>query len=816
MPDLREKRVDLILQQLEELPTLPAVAMRVLEATGDELSSARQVVDLISTDPALTSRILQLVHRAEVGVRGEVSSIERAVVLLGFDAVRSAVLAVSVFQSFGPRSPQAVAGSFDRNEFWKHCVAVACCAELLAEAAHSPELAPAEAFVCGLLHDLGKVALDAALPKSFSRVVEAADLLRGNIAEVEKQVIGLDHMVVGKRLAEKWQLPAVIRECVWLHGQDPRALPATVKNPRMVNVITLADQIVREQHLGYSGNYTFTLSRQSLIEAAGLTAPRVDAAMQKLVARIEPRAASLGLGNASTAELYQQALSQANKELGRVSGQLAAKNRRLAMRAQFFDALSRFQSELWPDAPTQTVLQAVAQTAVGVLGVSCVAAFSLPPGQSYAEALLCDEEGQVFENSLIDLPTKTAEMTRARSSARSLAVRGAFEGDGAESLEDFEADSTVSPSPVDASPPIDAGQLVRPSLPRLGEGPVLSAGEELEWLVGMVSPRLPNDKRFWICLEADGQCIGGVVWGGPAGEAQRLSPQVQELATIANGWSLALRMAQIREEARLLSEQLAQANLQLQNAQDEILRGRTMITVGEMAAGAAHEMNNPLAVISGRSQLLAQQLTDPKARAAAHLIHEQSHRLSEIITELMDFARPEAPDIKEAEVADVVDRALHEAKSNNDPADRNIEVTMGDVPLVKVDAAQVSAALTEVLANAIHATDPTTGQVQVHIAHDPYSAQVVVTVTDNGCGMDENTAKRAFDPFFSAKTAGRRRGMGLAKAMRWMEASGGSIRLESRPGQGTRTLLLLPALSAANTLPAPPAGKGSLATPLVE
>jgi signal transduction histidine kinase len=68
-----------------------------------------------------------------------------------------------------------------------------------------------------------------------------------------------------------------------------------------------------------------------------------------------------------------------------------------------------------------------------------------------------------------------------------------------------------------------------------------------------------------------------------------------------------------------------------------------------------------------------------------------------------------------------------------------------------------------------------------------------MSVNDNGCGMDEETLKRAFDPFFSSKPAGRRRGMGLAKALRWLEASGGSIRLESRVDKGTRTIVLLPA-----------------------
>ena len=119
---------------------------------------------------------------------------------------------------------------------------------------------------------------------------------------------------------------------------------------------------------------------------------------------------------------------------------------------------------------------------------------------------------------------------------------------------------------------------------------------------------------------------------------------------------------------------------------------------------------------------------------------------------------------------------------------------MGEVPPVKVDPRQVSAALQEVIDNALQATDATKGHVSVHAAFDPYSGRVVLTVADDGCGMDEETVKRAFDPFFSSKRAGRRRGMGLAKALRWVEASGGSIRLESRLGAGTRTVLLLPAV----------------------
>ena len=774
MSDLKEKRVELILQQLEELPTLPAVALRLLEVTADDQSSLDEVVALIGSDPSLTARILQLVHRADVGVRGEVSSIHRAVVLLGFEAVRSAVLAVSVFQSFGSLSERR-APHFSRDEFWKHCVATACCAELMAAeiAAHegrraADALDPAEAFICGLLHDLGKIALETILPKSFSRVVEAADLLRGNIADVERTVIGLDHMVVGKRLAERWQLPTVVRDCAWLHGQSPQALPSTVKQPRMVNLITLADLLVREQHLGYSGNYTFSVPKQALLEALGLSPQQVSNVLKRLVEQIEPRARALGLGQTSSGELYQQALAQANKELGRISSQLAAKNRRLSVRAKFFEALSGFQSGLRADAAPQVVLQGIAQTAIGVLGVPLVAAFSLPPTQQFAETVICDQTGQLVENSLVDLPRNDSA--------------GATDGPAV-------TDAPGSPEAIMTR----TGGLRRPPRPQPGDGPVLMAADEMEWFVSAISPRLPHEHRFWICLEADGQVIGGVVWGAERGEAQRLSPQVQELTVIASGWGLVLRTAQIREEARTLAEQLAESNRRLQNAQAEILRSKTMITVGEMAAGAAHEMNNPLAVISGRSQLLASQLSDPKFKTTAHLIHEQAHRLSAIITELMDFAKPQAPHIQPVDLDHLVEQAVQQAKAQSDPADRRIEMVMGELPPVVVDSGQVGAALTEVIVNAIQATDGQSGRIEVNAAYDPYSSRVVVTVSDNGCGMDEETVKRAFDPFFSARPAGRRRGLGLAKALRWIEASGGSIRLESSLAQGTRSIILLPA-----------------------
>lgn len=749
MSEAPPQRLGMILQQLDQLPTLPSVAMRVLEVASNDSSSVRDVCELIESDPALAARILQLVHRADLGISGEVNTIERAIVLLGFEAVRCAVLAVSVFATF--EAQHAEKSTFSRGEFWKHCIAVGCCSELLAVEAkqnwgRSAGVEPAEAFVAGLLHDLGKLALDAALPKSFARVVEAADMIRGNIADVERNVIGIDHTIVGKRLAEKWQLPAGIRDAVWLHGQLPQALPSSVRNARLVNIVTLADLLVREQHLGYSGNYTFPIQRQTLFDALGLLPEQVEHVLAKLVDQVEKRASALGLGTAEAQELYRDALQQAHRELSRVTDQLAARNRKLSIRGKYFEALAMFQSELRPDAPPNVVLHAIGQTAATVLETPAVAVFSMPPGQTYAEVVLVDRAGHLMQNHLVEL------------------------------------------NPTTDSP-------IAPERPSPGDGPVLGVAQEMEWLVQAFSPRLSGTGRYWICLEADGMCVGGVVWGADAGEAQRLSTQTQELTALSCGWSLALRTCQIRDEARTLSEQLADANRRLQSAQSEIVRTRMLTTVAEMAAGAAHEMNNPLAVISGRSQLLSASLSDPKHRQAAQLIFEKSQQLSDIITELMYFARPLAPKPAPTPVGSMLDQAIEQAKGRCKIDDRNIDVRLSELPEAEVDGQQVASAIAEILINAIQATDPQDGKITLASSFDAFGRRVVITVADNGCGMDEHVLRHAFDPFFSAKQAGRRPGMGLAKALRWIESSGGTMRLESRPGEGTRAILLLPASS---------------------
>jgi signal transduction histidine kinase len=263
-------------------------------------------------------------------------------------------------------------------------------------------------------------------------------------------------------------------------------------------------------------------------------------------------------------------------------------------------------------------------------------------------------------------------------------------------------------------------------------------------------------------------------------------------------------MAQVREQQNILTEALANSNRDLASLQQQLVRAKSLAQLGEMAAGAAHEMNNPLAVVCGRAQLLASKLSEAALKQDALLIAQQGERLSQIITDLMDFAKPAAPRIASTSLPDLVDGAVADATQRAalaTPIHVRVEPS-GDMPPVSVDARQVRAAVSEVVLNALQATSAAQGrapaptEVLIQIRYDTLDEQAIVQVSDHGVGMTEETMKQAFAPFFSAKTAGRNRGMGLPKALRWVELHGGTIRLDSIAGSGTTAVIIVPQAKA--------------------
>lgn len=251
--------------------------------------------------------------------------------------------------------------------------------------------------------------------------------------------------------------------------------------------------------------------------------------------------------------------------------------------------------------------------------------------------------------------------------------------------------------------------------------------------------------------------------------------------------------AVLRETVRLALEHVclrAQFDRAVADARLEAMR--------ELAYGAGHEINNPLANIATRAQALLLDETDPERRRRLSTIVDQSFRARDMIGGLMLFARPPKPRREAVDVGGIIAAAIESVRGQAVARGGRLEYSPPPMPeSVFVDRVQVEEAIRVVVVNALEAL-VSGGRVVLEVASSPRgpAGMCEVTVTDDGHGMSFETARRAFDPFYSGREAGRGAGLGLPKAWRLVEASGGTVLLDSRQGHGTRVSILLPRASS--------------------
>ena len=733
--------MELILQQLESLPTLPVVATRLLSLTTSSRSEAREVIQLIQADQALTAKILSLGGKASAALPKESRTVEKIVLMLGFDAVRSAVLGIKVFEMFDERKD---VGELDQREFWKHCLAVATVAEALARRLRL-ECDPEEVFVCGLLHDLGKLALGQCLPKSYARVLEACHSQYGNIADHERRVVGADHTIVGRRLGQQWNLPPLVRHAIWLHHQPIDGLPEVVTGRRAIAVVHLADTIAREQRFGYSGNFTFPANSATLAKQIGVPADALEEIIDELPAMIEERAKLLGLAETTSESLFRSALANANEELARINRQLRGRAQTTAAQARAFTLLRDFGSKLSGQETPAQLCQLLADIWAQAGGMT-----------------------PDWENPVVAYMFSLAEpsvILAARTGPERVEL----------GLLDGRAEFPPSVAPVEGTSPAEALEQASATL---DAAPV----------------DLRRDGLAHRALLCGRQWIGGVIWPAEAATAALTGEPADALA-MSMGFAAGVTAA--RDRAGVLAEQLSQSAQQLYAAQRSVTEARAMVAVGEMAAGAAHEINNPLAVVAGRAQLMADSATG-EDRKTWQSIASQAQRISDIVSAMMDFAKPPAPAPETVTVAALFEAARDAAAKEPRTADLAVKCVVGkDVGEVFVDVVQMTSALIELMANA-KAAQTGKASVRLEAAHDDVTECVLLKVIDHGAGMTEEVVQKAFTPFYSDRPAGRGRGMGLSTARRLLELAGGSIWITSVPGEGTTVFIQLPAAEASS------------------
>ncbi|MEW6411828.1 MAG: HDOD domain-containing protein [Candidatus Zixiibacteriota bacterium] len=225
-----------IIEDHKELSSLPQTLSEVLRVTKDDGASAQDLAEVLMRDPALTAKLLRVVNSPFYGMSREITTLTQAVVTLGTRAVSALALSTSVYDVTGKWQ-----SSIDRIRFWRHSLEVAIASRLIAEAVRYPS--PEEAFVSGLLHDLGLLVLEKSFGDKFASVWRQASSGEELLA-MEENSWGTNHARIGQFLLEQWKIPASICEAV---GKHHNQFPPDVNEPeyRLPQIVVLANKISR-------------------------------------------------------------------------------------------------------------------------------------------------------------------------------------------------------------------------------------------------------------------------------------------------------------------------------------------------------------------------------------------------------------------------------------------------------------------------------------------------------------------------------------------------------------------------------------------
>jgi signal transduction histidine kinase len=246
------------------------------------------------------------------------------------------------------------------------------------------------------------------------------------------------------------------------------------------------------------------------------------------------------------------------------------------------------------------------------------------------------------------------------------------------------------------------------------------------------------------------------------------------------------------ENDRLVDELRAEL-IERGRVQDHLLNSSRLAAVGELAAGVAHEVNNPLTAVLGFSEILLQDLApDDPNRADVETIRDAALRARTIVRALRDFARPREPQLAPTDLPELVTKMIDLVRFPLTRSGVIIRESHGELPLIELDPQAIQQVILNVLTNAMQAM-PEGGALGVETSIR--GSRAIVRITDNGVGMDESAAAQAFVPFFSARDAAESTGLGLSVSLGLVESHNGTINLESTEGVGTTVEISLPLLS---------------------
>jgi len=729
------RKVELAVNELGSLSVPPCVAVQYLSKLAQGRFSPASVAETLECEPACAAVILSLAQRQAAGPVRQRHAVRLVLDRLDADEVRDALLRIKVTAGFEIDFADQQLDAPARKDLILHSLAVACCAKRIAEAASGVD--PQLAWSAGLLHDIGKFALQDVMPKSLAAIAHEAQATNAGLCAVEHEHLGTNHTLLGKQLAQRWRLPEPIMLAIWLHHRDVAALES-VAEARIALLVKAADGVARQAGIGQSGSFDAPESLQEIAVALGIPAKTLQQIHDELPQEVKRRSESLGFEIPRATAKYCDLIQSTAADLARQHTKLSVEGRSLQAASGYLTFAQEFLHDV---------------------------------SSSLAAIDLAEEFAKRWQRFFQTGTVCICLTAGSRENALDTAIVEAL----------GHSHKTVLDAPPEESP------IPKSLASRFA---MLDAQDRADWLLDQLEVDFNRTQTKLLPLLADGQAIGLVAFelNYPA-DAELFAERFEIAASLA-GTILGLALANERQER--LAERLSHENGRPKPATSEVHPIPNPVeALAEMAAGVAHELHHPRSVITGRAQLIAQAESDGQKRNALERIVENAREASSVVDDLMAYAEPPQPRVGPADVGQVIEEAVELAGQKTGAEHINTQVHVSkEVGQILVDSAQIASALANIIANAVESYSDTMGPVKITV--EPVDAGVRLQIGDLGCGMDDATRKKASSPFFSAKPAGRKRGMGLAFASRLIQLNGGTIELDSQPGHGTTVTVTLP------------------------
>jgi putative nucleotidyltransferase with HDIG domain len=750
------RKVELAIGELALLSVPPCVAVQYLSKLLSGQFAPASVAEIAECEPALAAGILSLAQQVAAGPASQRHAVRLVLDRLDAEEVRHLLLKTKVTAGFEIEFAREQPALPSRQDLILHSLAVACCTRRLAEAA-ACQIEPNLAYAAGLLHDLGKLALQDIMPKSLAAITKEAEAAGMSLQKIERKHLGTDHALLGKQLAERWQLPEPIKLAIWLHHRHAAALAEAVPAAQLAVLVKAADHVARRANIGSSGSFDEPPPLENIAAATGVATEALEQIVHELPQEVRRRSACLGFDLPQATARYCDLLQATAAELSRRNAELSSERRSLQAASDYVGFAQEFLRGVRSNLAAVDIAQDFARRWQQFFQTGTVLLYlSDGPHDGVVEAAVVEALGHSYK-TVVQVPSP----------------------------------DVLVPKPI-------AGEFL-----------LLEAQDRIDWLLEQLEVDFNYEQARLLPLLSDRQVVGvlGFELGYPA-DASLFAEKFEMAASMA---AAVLGLAVTKEAQERWTERFALADGEIRGTQDtgqakegvpssvgrrpscEI--GPPVEVMAEMAAGVAHELNNPLSVIAGRAQLLARAESDGQKRHVLDVIHENAREAASVVDDLMSYAQPSEPKAAPTAIGQIIDESIQLARQKAKTEVVNTQVHISpEVRDVLVDSAQVVVAVANIIANSIESYADTMGPIK--ISAEPQQGALRLQISDLGCGMDEATARKATSPFFSAKPAGRKRGMGLAYASRLLRLNQGTLAIESQPQRGTMVTVTLPCASA--------------------